>query len=83
MLAGKILIKQENCTGCRSCELACSYHLTRTFQPSMSKIQVIWDSERGEMHIQKDQCDLCRGEEKQLCIKYCASKALIYQPEGN
>jgi len=81
LLAGKILIKQENCTGCRSCEMACSYHLTRAFQPSASRIQVIWDSEQGEMHLQKGECDLCRGEKEPLCVKYCAPKALVYQGE--
>lgn len=33
-------ILPELCTGCMSCELACSYHLTGLFQPSRAVIRV-------------------------------------------
>ncbi|MEM2840750.1 MAG: hypothetical protein QXN62_04215 [Candidatus Bathyarchaeia archaeon] len=78
---GKLLFKDERCTGCRSCEIACSYHLSRKFQPSKSKIRVVWDSCRGEMKIfMGTGCDLCRNEkEGPLCVKYCAPRAILYE----
>ncbi|MBS7622278.1 hypothetical protein KEJ39_01205 [Candidatus Bathyarchaeota archaeon] len=82
-MTAKVLIKQEKCTGCRTCEIVCSYHLSRAFQPSISKIQIVWDSERSKMHITMDQCDLCEGEEAPLCVRYCSPKALVYQPAAN
>jgi len=82
-MSRKLLLKQERCTGCRSCEIACSYHFSRTFQPSKSKIKVTWDSCKGEMKISiGTMCDLCQGEKESepLCVRFCAPKAILYDP---
>ncbi|MGE5505197.1 MAG: 4Fe-4S dicluster domain-containing protein [Actinomycetota bacterium] len=35
-----LLIKPEKCTGCRQCEMACSFEKERSFNPARSRIRV-------------------------------------------
>lgn len=81
----KIVIHSDRCTGCRSCEMACSFHHTKKFSPSFSSIEVYRNEENGifklRIYTTKDTkervaCDLCKNEEEPLCIKYCTTKAL-------
>ena len=80
-----IIIKDEKCTGCMSCELACSFHHRKIFKPSVASIEVgIDEKERkifitiynreSERHIA---CDNCIGEEIPLCVRFCSIGALI------
>lgn len=65
------------CTGCRSCELACSYHFERAFCPENSAIKVMRNNDTGDIDLLiNSRCDLCEEEEVPLCVKYCASEAL-------
>jgi carbon-monoxide dehydrogenase iron sulfur subunit len=67
----------NKCTGCRSCELACSFHKTGSFDPTQSSIQIYRDNSAGLMSIVLDNhCDLCVNEEEPLCIYFCATNAL-------
>lgn len=65
------------CYGCRTCELACSYHHAKIFSPAYSSIEVDSDMRSGTITwcISKT-CDGCAGEPEALCVKYCAYKAL-------
>ncbi|MEA1960448.1 MAG: 4Fe-4S dicluster domain-containing protein [Bacillota bacterium] len=36
-----IVIQPEKCTGCRTCELVCSFHHTGEFNPARSRISVV------------------------------------------
>ena len=66
-------IVAESCTGCRACEVACSFHFTNSFSLTHSAIRVARDYSTGEMTIDFFQtCDLCRGEEEPLCVTFCA-----------
>lgn len=66
-------IVAESCTGCRACEVACSFHFTNSFSLTHSAIRVARDYSTGEMTIDFLQtCDLCRGEEEPLCVTFCA-----------
>ena len=68
---------ENKCIGCRSCEIACSYHLKKAFTPFMSSIKVIRDSAKDIVEISVDsRCDACEDEEIPLCVKYCVSDAL-------
>ena len=69
----------QSCTGCRTCELACSYHHRGVFRPSTSSIRikggdqlpifsVVLYLEDNNGHLA---CDGCRGLEEPLCVKYC------------
>jgi Fe-S-cluster-containing hydrogenase component 2 len=67
----------KGCTGCRSCELACSFHKVKSFDPAQSSIQVYRDNSSGLTSVVlDDHCDLCADEEKPLCICFCAPDAL-------
>ena len=62
------------CKGCRVCELACSFHHSghKYFSPGVSSTKALRDNDTGDITIELDDtCDLCRGEETALCIKYC------------
>jgi Fe-S-cluster-containing dehydrogenase component len=78
-----IEVATKSCTGCRTCEIACSYHHREVFQPSISSIRIQRDNTGAalsSMLYLKDAdghlaCDGCRGLEEPLCVKYC-------NPEG-
>ncbi|MDW7740067.1 MAG: 4Fe-4S binding protein [Bacillota bacterium] len=72
-------IDTEKCTGCRSCELACSMHHYGCFNPVRSSIQVAARGRSFQIKVFKDEnegrppCDNCTGETERMCIKYCTS----------
>jgi Fe-S-cluster-containing hydrogenase component 2 len=37
----KVSFETEICVGCRTCEIACSYHHKGVFMPSVSSIEII------------------------------------------
>ena len=76
---GTTMFESQDCVGCRTCEIACSFHHKKTFSPSISSIAV----QRGQKatsyttsfydcdlngHLA---CDKCQGEDEPLCVKYC------------
>ena len=74
-------MKQDmpSCGGCRTCEMACSFHHTGEYNPSVSSIK-IQEKESGAGYfvllIEKSgpegfACDQCRGLARPLCIKVC------------
>jgi Fe-S-cluster-containing hydrogenase component 2 len=76
----EFIFKTEACTGCRSCELACSFHHRTAFSPSVSSIQIInRPKELGfdiSLMVRKEgerlSCDHCKGLEERYCVKYCS-----------
>ena len=75
----KLVVDPNLCTGCRSCEVICTYHHTGAFGRKASSIRVKRDEEKGvfDIAIAKNgeyACDLCGGDP--LCIKYCAVGAI-------
>jgi len=72
-----LFIETSRCTGCRSCELACSYHHAKIFNPAISSIKIYRDSK--DVHIEYnflDTCDLCENERMPACVAACSAKAL-------
>ena len=76
----KIVIETEHCAGCRTCELACSYHHKKVFSPSISSIEITdrlpkpscavsFYLTNTDGHLA---CDICEGEDEPLCLKYCS-----------
>ena len=75
--AFKIIRNVERCYGCRTCELACSFHHKRVFAPELSSIRITKSNRTGIIRWRMDSsCDLCLEEDQPLCVKYCSYGAL-------
>jgi len=81
----RIRIDGEKCTGCISCELACSFHHKQVFSRKLASLEVRRSEEDWKIsviHYFKDEnehlaCDYCQGETVPLCVKYCPREAII------
>ena len=78
-LIDKVTFEAEKCTGCRTCELACSFHHAKAFQPGISSI-VITPFKNSLNHAltfyresadNRIACDMCKGLDKPLCLVFC------------
>ncbi len=84
----KLIVHNEKCTGCRACEIACSYHHQKKFNPRLASLQVHRMEKAGRMSVLLYQdlvgeekrgrvpCDQCVEEPEPLCVKYCAPGAI-------
>lgn len=66
-----IVIDYTKCSGCRSCEIACSFHKYKECNPSMAKIHVI-RLERFLINIPL----LCQQCETPFCREICPTGAI-------
>jgi anaerobic carbon-monoxide dehydrogenase iron sulfur subunit len=65
------------CTGCRTCELACSFHHGGLMSPELSSVQVRRSNRTAAIRWQVlPTCDLCTDERQPLCDKYCSTGAI-------
>lgn len=70
-------ISTEKCVGCRTCEIACSYHHQKIFSRKIASIEVLRQEKEGKVSIvlyrQAEDghraCDCDKGDE--FCLKYC------------
>ena len=70
-------VDAQICSGCRTCELACSFHHTGAFAPASSSIRISRSNETAEMDWKLEpSCDLCAGEPELLCARYCQYGAI-------
>jgi len=75
---GKLIFNYEKCTGCRACELACSFHKEGFFAPSKSRIKIVRIDEEGlDIPIGCEHCD------NAPCITACPTRALSRDSETN
>ena len=71
-----------SCGGCRSCELACSFHHTGNFEPSVSSLIVIDKEDSHGFTIelldkQRDNryaCDGCKDLDEPICLEWCKKR---------
>ena len=76
----KIKHSLEKCNACKTCELICSYHHTKAFQPAVSSISVERDHVNGIWRwTVNDTCDNCEKEEQPLCVKFCFYNAITIE----
>lgn len=79
-MVNKVTFEAAGCGGCRTCEIACSYHHKRVFSPSLSSIEIIDRTDKPDFTLSfyiEDvdghlACDRCEGEDEPLCLKYCS-----------
>lgn len=71
----RISIYPEKCTGCRLCELGCSFKKTGIFNPNYSRVRVsAFGAEAFYMPI------VCRQCEDAWCLRVCPSGAIFRDP---
>jgi Fe-S-cluster-containing hydrogenase component 2 len=76
-----LIVETETCTGCRSCELACSFHHHKVFGRKRGSIEVKRVEKDGAFTIifyplSEDghhACDCLKGQE--ACVGYCPMSA--------
>ena len=67
------------CGGCRTCEIACSFHHIKAFAPSVSSIRIL---NKGDgvgyrvLFVEEDDksaraCDGCSGLDIPYCVEVC------------
>ncbi|MDP1990706.1 MAG: hypothetical protein Q8K00_06735 [Syntrophales bacterium] len=76
-----------SCGGCRTCEIACSFHHTGDFIPALSSLKVV-EKEEGPGYgvVLKEEsdeegfaCDGCEGLDLPLCVEYCKEVDDLYK----
>jgi len=72
-----LMISPEKCTGCRTCELACSFVKTEVFNPKVSRITVFaFDEAAVSVPMTCMQCDT------PYCMKVCPTSAISKTEDG-
>ena len=66
-----IQVNLDNCTGCRICEMICSFYHEQDCSTSKSRIKVLRDAEFGEHLLQ-----FCTQCAEAPCIESCPLEAL-------
>jgi len=61
MSAFDIILYPDNCTGCRRCQLACSFQKTGKFQPDAAVIRIVFTETERRVEIGADcrECGVC------------------------
>ena len=81
-------IDVSKCIGCRTCQIACSFHHKKVFDPGIASLEVRETREWPKVSITLYRdlarrnmgnhlaCDDCAGESIALCAKYCPVEAI-------
>lgn len=67
----KIEIHEEKCSGCRTCQLWCSFAFTRLFNPLKAYIQQEFVPQQGFKITFSEDCNECG-----VCADHCVYGAL-------
>ncbi|GEM_PF-1047219 len=82
-----MIFDMPSCGGCRSCEMACSFHHVGAFGSSISSLRIL-DKEGGagfrvslleEANDLGRACDSCEGLQVPLCVEYCRESQILTQ----
>lgn len=73
----RIRVEAEKCSGCRLCEMACSFSHEGRFSPSLSRVSVIKEDRYGlDYPVYCHQCEACPS------IEACPTGALTRRELG-
>ncbi len=72
-----ILFDPEKCSGCKACEIACSFRKRNFFSPGGASLKINHRPLEREISAEFfKSCDLCFNLEVPFCIEFCATGAL-------
>jgi len=74
-----MIFEMPNCGACRTCEIACSFHHTKEFNPTCSSIKILEKPDGNgflvelleENSAMARACDGCLELDMPLCMQYC------------
>ena len=76
-MSKQLIVNQEKCVSCRTCELMCSFGQTQTFNPRRSAVTVInYEDEATSVPVMCMQC------EEACCLKVCPVGAISRDEYG-
>ena len=67
----------HQCGGCRTCEIACSYKCTGSFNHHLSAVRVVENPWGYQIVFSEGElpggciCDGCKDLETPMCVEYC------------
>lgn len=71
-----LVVNPEKCSGCRICEVACSYFHEEIFNPAKSRIQIVSDKKKASFYPL-----ICEQCEKAPCAEVCPVRAIAKNDE--
>ncbi|MCL1836480.1 MAG: 4Fe-4S dicluster domain-containing protein [Treponema sp.] len=76
-MSKQLMLKPEKCTGCRTCELICSFNRAKSFNPRNSSVSVmIYDEAAISVPVMCMQC------EQACCVDVCPVQAMYREEDG-
>ncbi len=79
-----INVISELCSGCRGCELLCSFIVSREFCPGKGRIRLVKDDHQAisiPLVFCSGTCPKADSDDNPLCVAMCPTGALIYGDE--
>lgn len=73
--------KLDNCVGCFTCEIICSFVHENEFKPTSSRIRVNKNGLTDATCTEISECDLCNGNVE--CVRWCPAGVLRYARKGS
>jgi Fe-S-cluster-containing hydrogenase component 2 len=75
-MAKTLMIHPDKCTGCRNCELACSFKQEGAFRPGATNVHVFtWEREGFSVPLMCQQCD------DAACVRVCPTGAMYHSSD--
>jgi Fe-S-cluster-containing dehydrogenase component len=76
-MSKRVYVVEDLCNGCRSCELACSFALSREFNPQKALIKITKVYSQG-LDIPLVSCNQQCKSQPPKCVEICPTGALFY-----
>jgi len=77
-MAKVLMIHPDKCTGCRNCELACSFEQEGSFRPGATRVHTFtWEREGFSVPLMCQQCD------DAACVNICPTGAMHHSGNGS